>query len=73
MGSVFICNFGVKDSVQTYRINGTKDDLLQLIKECQEMDDHLEEIPELEHLRQGEWTMILKIRLRAESIPDEIA
>jgi hypothetical protein len=67
VGSVFICNFGIKDNVQTYRVNGAKEDLYKLIEECREMGDNIEEIPELERLRQGEWTVLLKIRVPTRS------
>ena len=67
MGSVFICNFGIKDNVQTYRINGAKEDLLKLIEECREMGDIIEQVPELEFLRQGEWTVLLKVRVPTTS------
>jgi hypothetical protein len=67
MGIVQIGNFGISDGVQTYRVNGHKEDLDRIIHECLEQDAIFENSPELEKLRNGQWTLLLKLRVRVEA------
>jgi hypothetical protein len=71
MGTLMIGNFGVENGVQTFRINGTKEDLYKIIDECREMDAHFQDTPNLLPLRQGQWTMLLKIRLPVGAIKND--
>lgn len=64
MPSVFVGNFGVKDGVQTYRVNGSFDDLQTILDEIMQEDGNFYEFPEIERLRHGLCTMLLKIRVR---------
>ena len=58
-----IGKFGIKNGVQTYRINGSYDDLYTLIAECRINDIEFEDIPIVNPLRKGQWTMLLKIKV----------
>jgi hypothetical protein len=63
MGSIFIADFGTKDNVKTFRINGSKEDLLKLITECVEVDVKFIENPQIEPVKKNEFTVLLKIEL----------
>ena len=63
MGKIFIADFGTKDNIKTFRINGNREDLIKLVTECTEIDAKFIEPPEMERIRRSEWTMVLKIDL----------
>lgn len=63
MGTLMIGNFGSKNGVQIFRVNGSFDDLMKILIECKEMDAIFVEVPKVEPLRQGQWTVLLKIKL----------
>jgi hypothetical protein len=62
--SVFVGNFGVQNGVQTYRVNGSFDDLQTILDEIMQEDGTFEEFPEIERLRFGLCTMLLKLKVR---------
>jgi len=64
MKGVIVGNFGIKDGVQTYRINGSYEDLQRIIDECIEADTSFVEYPEIERLRLNHCTILLKFRVR---------
>lgn len=66
MKGVIVGNFGIKDGVQTYRINGTYEDLQKIIDECIEADASFVEYPEIERLRRNHCTLLLKFYVRVE-------
>jgi len=63
MGTLMIGNFGVKNGVQTYRINGDKEDLYKIIEECREMEARFQETPNMIPVRHGQWTMLLQLKI----------
>lgn len=71
MGTLMIGNFGVKNGVQTFRVNGSKEDLYKIIDECKQMDAIFDDTPNLLPLRHGQWTMLLKIRLPVGAIKND--
>ena len=64
MRSVFVGNFGIQNGVQTYRVNGTFEDLQTILDEIMQEDGSFEEFPEIERLRHGLCTMLLKLKVR---------
>lgn len=60
---LMIGNFGVKDGVQTFRVNGSKEELYKIIEECREMEAKFHDTPNLEPIRHGLWTMLLQIKI----------
>ena len=71
MAIVQISDFGERNGVQIYRVNGDKLDLEKLIQECREADANcFYESPELEYLRKGCWTTLVKIKI-AVGVGDE--
>lgn len=58
-----IGKFGVKNGVQTYRVNGSYDDLYTLIAECRINKIEFDDTPIVSKLRKGQWTMLLKIKV----------
>lgn len=63
MAGIFISDFGISDDIKTYRANGSKKDLMLLIRECRDINTIFIETPEIEHVRKEEWTVLLKIKL----------
>jgi hypothetical protein len=63
-----IGKFGVKNGVQTYRINGSYDDLYTLIAECRLNNIEFDDIPIVNPLRKNQWTMLLKIRVHTMEV-----
>jgi hypothetical protein len=63
MENVIVANFGVKDNIQTYRINGPKEKLVAIIEEIYLANADLAEYPELKRLRYRQWTLLLKIKM----------
>lgn len=63
MAGIFISDFGISDNIKTYRANGSKKDLILLIRECRDINTIFVEKPEIEHVRRDEWTVVLKIKL----------
>lgn len=60
MSKLIVGNFGIKDGVQTYRINGSFEDLQKVLDECIKIDTKFSDFPEIERLRLGQCTMLLK-------------
>ena len=63
MGGIFIADFGVRNNVKMYRANGNKEDLVELVHECNKAGAKFTEKPNLEYVHKNEWTVLLKIRL----------
>lgn len=66
MKSIFVADFGMKDGIQVFRVNGDKEDLLTLIEECRLMGHRFDDEPELEHVYKNNWTILLKIKVPVE-------
>lgn len=67
MAIVQISDFGERNGVKTYRVNGDKLDLEKLIEECRKADANcFYESPELEQLRKGCWTILIKLKVAVE-------
>lgn len=60
---VIVGNFGIKNGVQTYRVNGTKDDLHLIIDEIRKEGAKFDDTPHLEYVRNNQWSMLLKIKV----------
>jgi hypothetical protein len=63
MAIEIIGKFPVKNGVQTYRINGSYDDLYTLIAECRLNNIKFADTPIVNQLRKSQWTVLLKIRV----------
>lgn len=63
MKGVYVFDFGIKDDIQTYRVNGEKKDLEVVLQSTEELGSAFIETPNIEHIRRGEWTMLLKIKV----------
>jgi hypothetical protein len=66
MASLMIGNFGNINGVQTFRVCGSKDDLYKVIDECRTMGHKFHDTPNLTHVRQGQWTMLLQLKVPVE-------
>jgi hypothetical protein len=67
MAIVQICDFGERNGVKTYRVNGDKIDLEKIIAACRKEDANcFDDKPELEYLRKGCWTLLIKIKVAVE-------
>lgn len=65
MAIVQVCDFGETDGVKTYRVNGDKQDLEKIIELCRKEDATYDK-PELEHVRKGCWTLLIKVKVAVE-------
>jgi len=64
MASVMIFDFGRKDGVQTYRVTGMKDDLMNMLKEVLNAGGEFQGgVPKIEHVHNGNYTLLLKLKL----------
>jgi hypothetical protein len=54
------------NGVQTYRVNGSYDDLYKIIEELRKIEAVFGDTPLIHNLRKGQWTMLLKLVLPAE-------
>jgi len=61
-----IGKFKPQKGVQTYRINGSYEDLYKIIDELREVQAKFDQTPLIQKLRKGQWTMLLKIKLPTE-------
>ena len=67
MALVQICDFGEYNGVKTYRIHGDKPDLERIIAECRKEDENcFEDSPELDFVRHGSWTLLIKLKIAVE-------
>lgn len=66
MPIVQIGDFGLKDGVKTYSIQGDKDSLYKIIDECRKMDAKFDDTPNMIHVRKGTWSMLLKLKVFVE-------
>jgi hypothetical protein len=66
MAIVQIGDFGEKNGVRTYSIQGTKDSLYEIIDTCRKMDAKFDDTPNLIHVRKGTWHMLLKLKVMVE-------
>ena len=66
MAIVQIGDFGLKNGVRTYSIQGDKADLYKIIDECRKMDAKFDDTPNVVHIRRGTWSMVLKIQMPVE-------
>lgn len=66
MRGVIVCNFGVLNGFQTYRVNGSFEDLQKILDEIfsEDVNATVGELPEIERLRLGQCTMLLKLRVK---------
>ena len=64
MASVMIFDFGRKDDVQTYRVTGMKDDLMNMLKEVLNAGGEFKSgVPKIEHVHNGNYTLLLELKL----------
>jgi hypothetical protein len=63
MKGVYVYDFGMRNDIQTYRINGSKDDLEMVVQSTLELGTDFEEEPIIEHVRRSEWSMLLKVKV----------
>lgn len=63
MASVQVYDFGERNGVKTYRVNGDKKDLEKLLEECRKADARFDDTPILNHVRKGQWSVVLKLKL----------
>jgi hypothetical protein len=70
MGQIIVGNFGVKNGVQTYRVNGEKADLYRIIEECRKEGAKFDDTPHLEFVHNNQWSMLLKLKV-AVSVGNE--
>lgn len=66
MAIVQIGDFGVRNGVRTYSIQGDKADLYKIIDECRKMDAKFDDTPNVVHVHRGTWSMLLKIKMPVE-------
>jgi hypothetical protein len=66
MAIVQIGDFGVRNGVRTYSIQGDKADLYKIIDEVRKMDAKLDDTPNIVHVHRGTWSMLLKIKTPVE-------
>lgn len=66
MNSIFIADFGLKNGTQVFRVNGNKEELIFLLKECVAMGHKFDDDPEIEHVYKNNWTVLLKIKVPVE-------
>lgn len=71
MEGVIVANFGVKDNIRTYRINGSKEKLITIIEEVYLANADLAEYPELKRLRYRQWSLLLKIKIPVGEIEND--
>ena len=58
MASVMIFDFGKKDGVQTYRVTGIKEDLLNMLKEVINAGGEFKSgVPKIERVHNGNYTL----------------
>jgi hypothetical protein len=66
MASVMIFDFGRKDDVQTYRVTGMKDDLMNMLKEVLNAGGEFKSgVPKIEHVHNGNYTLLLELKLES--------
>ena len=64
MASVMIFDFGRKDDVQTYRVTGMKDDLMNMLKEVLNAGGEFKSgVPKIERVHNGNYTLLLELKL----------
>lgn len=63
MSTVLVADFGENNGVRTFRINGRKEDLERILNECREENAEIINSAEIQHVRRGDWTVLLKIRV----------
>lgn len=63
MGQIIVGNFGIKNGVQTYRVNGEKADLYKIIEECRKEGAKFDDTPHVEHVHNNQWSMLLKLKV----------
>ena len=61
--SLQVYDFGQKNGVHTYRVSGIKEDLYRVLTECKELKAEFDIEPDISHVRNGLWTMLLKIKI----------
>lgn len=66
MGLIMVANFGVIEGVQTYRVNGTKDDLSRLVKEVRGAGHHFREFPIIEKVTKDIHSVLIKVEIAQE-------
>lgn len=66
MAIVQIGDFGEKDGVRTFSIQGDKGDLNKILDECREADAKFDDTPNMVHVRRGTWSMLLKVKVAVE-------
>lgn len=52
------------NGVQTFRINGSKEDLYKVIEDCRKNEIRFDDTPIINPLRKSQWTMVLKIIIK---------
>jgi|1185.fasta_scaffold77493_2 hypothetical protein len=66
MAIVQIGDFGTKNGVRTFSVQGDKVDLYKIIDECREMHAKFDDTPNLVHVHRGTWSMVLKLKMPVE-------
>lgn len=63
MMAVFIGDFGSKEGVQTFRICGTKKEIVDLLEEIVADGYKFFDTPNLLHVHRGQWTLLLQLKI----------
>lgn len=68
MKGVYVMDFGVKDNVQTYRVNGDYADLERIIEACKKENAQFSVEPEIKRSHQHHFTMLLKLKVKIRAL-----
>lgn len=68
MSSVFVANFGYKNGIHTWRVNGKKEDLEHLITEMEKENAAFFSPPKIEHIRNRNYTVLLELLIIKEGV-----
>ena len=61
-----IFDFGKKNGVQTYRVTGIKEDLLNMLKEVINAGGEFKSgVPKIERVHNGNYTLLLELKLES--------
>lgn len=63
MAIVQVADFGESNGIRTFRINGSREDLEKVINECRREKAEIINPAEIQQVRKGDWTLLLKIKV----------
>jgi hypothetical protein len=73
-GSIFVADFGIKEGIATYRVNGHEEDLQTVVEEIKRIGGEFFEPPIIEKtVSRSVYTVLLKIQIsnRGERLESE--